>query len=29
VAEGLGCKAVRIKSPNEFKEGFAQARPDG
>ena len=26
VAEGLGCKAVRIKSPNEFKEGFAKAR---
>jgi tartronate-semialdehyde synthase len=26
VAEGLGCKAVRIKSPNEFKEGFACAR---
>jgi len=26
VAEGLGCKAVRIKSPNEFKEGFARAR---
>ena len=26
VAEGLGCKAVRIKSPNEFKEGFATAR---
>ena len=26
MAEGLGCKAVRIKSPNEFKEGFARAR---
>ena len=26
VAEGLGCKAVRITSPNEFKEGFARAR---
>lgn len=26
VAEGLGCKAVRISSPNEFKEGFAKAR---
>src|SRR5690349_9234867 len=26
VAEGLGCKAVRIKSPNEFKEAFATAR---
>jgi tartronate-semialdehyde synthase len=25
VAEGLGCKAVRIKSPNEFAEGFAKA----
>ena len=23
VAEGLGCKAVRVKSPNEFKEAFA------
>ena len=26
VAEGLGCKAVRVKSPNEFKEAFAAAR---
>jgi tartronate-semialdehyde synthase len=26
VAEGLGCKAVRVKSPNEFKEAFAKAR---
>ncbi len=26
VAEGLGCKAVRVKSPNEFKEAFARAR---
>jgi tartronate-semialdehyde synthase len=26
VAEGLGCKAIRVKSPNEFKEAFAQAR---
>jgi tartronate-semialdehyde synthase len=26
VAEGLGCKAVRVKSPNEFKEAFATAR---
>ena len=26
VAEGLGCKAVRIKSPNEFKDGFAKAK---
>jgi tartronate-semialdehyde synthase len=25
-AEALGCKAVRVKSPNEFKEGFATAR---
>jgi hypothetical protein len=24
--EGLGCKAVRVKSPNEFKEAFATAR---
>ncbi len=26
VAEGLGCKAVRIRSPNEFKAGFARAK---
>jgi tartronate-semialdehyde synthase len=26
VAEGLGCKAVRVKSPNEFKDAFAKAR---
>ena len=26
VAEGLGCKAVRVKSPNEFKEAFATAQ---
>ena len=26
VAEGLGCKAVRVKSPNEFKEAFATAK---
>jgi tartronate-semialdehyde synthase len=26
VAEGLGCKAVRVTSPNEFKEAFATAR---
>jgi tartronate-semialdehyde synthase len=26
VAEGLGCKAIRVKSPNEFKEAFAKAR---
>jgi tartronate-semialdehyde synthase len=26
VAEGLGCKAIRVKSPNEFKEAFAAAR---
>ncbi len=25
VAEGLGCKAIRVKSPNEFKSAFAQA----
>ncbi len=25
VAEGLGCKAIRVKSPNEFKTAFAQA----
>ncbi len=25
VAEGLGCKALRVKSPNEFKEAFAEA----
>ena len=25
VAEGLGCKAIRVKSPNEFKEAFAKA----
>lgn len=25
VAEGLGCKAVRVKSPNEFKDAFAKA----
>jgi tartronate-semialdehyde synthase len=25
VAEGLGCKAIRVKSPNEFKEAFATA----
>ncbi len=26
VAEGLGCKAIRVRSPNEFKAAFAQAR---
>jgi len=26
VAEGLGCKAIRVRSPNEFKEAFANAR---
>ena len=26
VAEGLGCKAIRVKSPNEFKEAFASAQ---
>jgi tartronate-semialdehyde synthase len=25
VAEGLGCKALRVKSPNEFKEAFDKA----
>ncbi|MCW5714162.1 MAG: glyoxylate carboligase [Bauldia sp.] len=25
VAEGLGCKGIRVKSPNEFKEAFAKA----
>lgn len=25
VAEGLGCKAIRVKSPNEFKNAFAEA----
>jgi tartronate-semialdehyde synthase len=26
VAEGMGCKALRVTSPNEFKEAFAKAR---
>ncbi|WP_332684438.1 glyoxylate carboligase [Bosea sp. (in: a-proteobacteria)] len=26
VAEGLGCKAIRVRSPGEFKAAFAQAR---
>jgi len=26
VAEGLGCKAIRVKSPNEFKQAFADAK---
>ncbi len=26
VAEGLGCKAIRVRSPNEFKAAFADAR---
>ena len=26
VAEGLGCKALRVRSPNEFEEAFARAR---
>ncbi|WP_431305141.1 glyoxylate carboligase [Sediminicoccus sp. BL-A-41-H5] len=26
VAEGLGCKAIRVRSPNEFKQAFADAR---
>ena len=25
-AEGFGCKALRVRSPNEFKEAFARAR---
>src|SRR5271166_4079139 len=25
VAEGLGCKAIRVKTPNEFKDAFARA----
>ena len=25
VAEGMGCKAIRVKSPNEFKDAFAKA----
>jgi tartronate-semialdehyde synthase len=26
VAEGLGCKAIRVRTPNEFKDAFAEAR---
>ena len=26
VAEGLGCKAIRVRSPNEFKAAFSQAK---
>ena len=26
VAEGLGCKAIRVKSPNEFSDAFARAQ---
>ena len=26
VAEALGCKAIRVKSPNEFKDAFARAQ---
>ena len=26
VAEGLGCKAIRVKSPNEFQDAFARAK---
>ncbi|MBP0579910.1 glyoxylate carboligase [Labrys sp. LIt4] len=26
VAEGLGCKAIRVRSPNEFGQAFAKAR---
>ena len=25
VAEGLGCKAIRVRTPNEFKDAFAHA----
>ncbi|OQW55385.1 MAG: glyoxylate carboligase [Proteobacteria bacterium SG_bin9] len=25
VAEGLGCKAIRVRSPNEFRDAFARA----
>ncbi|QTL03362.1 glyoxylate carboligase [Aquabacter sp. L1I39] len=25
VAEGLGCKAIRVRTPNEFKDAFARA----
>jgi tartronate-semialdehyde synthase len=26
VAEGLGCKAIRVRTPSEFKGAFAEAR---
>jgi len=26
IAEGFGCKAIRVKSPSEFKQAFATAR---
>ena len=26
VAEGLGCKALRVRSPNEFQEAFTTAQ---
>jgi tartronate-semialdehyde synthase len=26
VAEGLGCKAIRVRTPQEFKDAFAEAR---
>ena len=26
VAEGLGCKAIRVRSPNQFADAFAQAQ---
>jgi tartronate-semialdehyde synthase len=26
VAEGLGCKGIRVKTPNEFKDAFARAQ---
>jgi tartronate-semialdehyde synthase len=26
VAEGLGCKAVRVRSPGELRSGFEQAK---
>ncbi|MDE1905377.1 MAG: hypothetical protein KGH75_02860 [Rhodospirillales bacterium] len=26
VAEGLGCKGIRVKTPNEFKDAFVRAQ---
>ena len=28
-AEALGCKAIRVKSPNEFKDAFARQDAHG